>query len=97
MGQLRRDHSLVDEPTFQRFVDGVVTPALPSGFTLLATQGHYRDAHGNVIREPGHLLVVLHHGDRATESALESVRAVYREQFDQESVLRTDVGTCASF
>jgi len=97
MGQLRRDHTPVDEPTFQRFVDEVVTPALPNGFTLLATQGQYRAASGKVVREPGHLLVVLHHGDPETESALESVRSVYREKFAQESVLRTDVATCASF
>lgn len=97
MGQLRRDHTLIAEPAFQGFVDGVVTPALPDGFTLLATQGQYRDKTGDVIREPGHLLIVLHHGDRATEPGLERVRAAYREQFDQESVLRTDVVTCASF
>jgi hypothetical protein len=97
MGQRRRDETIIDESTFAGFVDDVVTPALPDGFTLVATQGQYRAAQGNVIREPGHLLIVLHHGDQGTESALERVRTAYRDKFDQESVLRTDASTCASF
>jgi hypothetical protein len=97
MGQLRGDHTLIDERTFQSFVHGVVTPALPNGFTLVSTQGQYRDARGTIVREPGHLLIVLHHGDAAASAALEQVRAAYRARFDQESVLRTDGATCASF
>jgi hypothetical protein len=97
MGQLRRDGAPVDSSAFVDFVERVVAPALPAGFTLLATQGQYRDERGAVIREPGQMLIVLHHGDRGTERALEQVRTAYRERFDQQSVLRTDVATCASF
>jgi hypothetical protein len=97
MGLVRSDGALVTEQAFAEFVDRAVTPALPGGFTLLASRGQYRDSHGTLVREPSHVLIVLHHGEPASERALERLRTSYKHAFAQESVLRTDVATCASF
>jgi hypothetical protein len=97
LGLVRRDGAEVSDQAFADFVDQVVSPLLPGGFTLLATQGQYRDTHGALVREPGHLLLVLHQREPAIERAVEQVRNAYKKAFDQESVLRTDAPSCASF
>jgi len=97
MGLVRSDGALVSEQAFAEFVDRTVTPALPDGFTLLTGRGQYRDAHGKLVREPSHVLIVLHHGEPSTERALEQVRTTYKRSFAQQSVLRTDAASCASF
>jgi hypothetical protein len=49
------------------------------------------------VREPGRLLIVLHREEPAAIQALQAIRARYRETFGQQSVLRVDSASCASF
>ncbi len=96
-GLAQTDGAVIDEQAFAKFVDAVVTPQLRAGFALIETDGQYLATDGHIVREHGRLLVVIHRGDAATERALELVRARYRREFAQESVLRVDTASCASF
>ena len=96
-GLAQADGSAIDERRFAAFVDDVVAPSFRAGFTLFAAHGQYLGQNGQVVREPGRVLIVLHRGEPDTERALELVRARYRLTFVQESVLRADTPSCVSF
>ena len=73
------------------FVDRHVTPRFLQGLTLLKGDGQFpgEDA---VIKEQSFVLILLYPHDALDEGFrhIEYVRALYREQFGQQSVLRVD-------
>jgi hypothetical protein len=75
----------VSDAEWQAFVDEVVAPRFPDGFTVLDASGGWRGADGKVVREPSKVLVVVH-GAR-DEDDIEAIRAAYLQRFKQESVL----------
>ena len=60
--------------------------------------GQFKDVSGAIVREDARVLVVLYprEDDRSSES-IETIRAAYKTQYQQESVLRVDGESCASF
>jgi hypothetical protein len=93
-------HKPFSEEEFDKFLDAEITPRFPDGLTLLTGLGQYRNSKGDIIQETSKLLIILFPTDTAAESSakLEEVRAVYEEQFHQESVLRADASeVCTSF
>lgn len=94
---LSRPHGRITEGQFARFVDEEVTPRFPDGLTLLSGLGQFRLESGEIIEERSKLLVVLHGGDDVASKQLEEIRSEYIDQFDQQSVLRTDEASCVSF
>lgn len=90
------DQGRVEAADWDRFVEEVIVPRFPDGFTLLAGQGAWRSSRsGEVVREDSRILLVLHEGDRAADRALEAIAADYKARFRQESVLRAD--QCARY
>jgi hypothetical protein len=91
----------VTEAEFQRFVDQEITPRFPEGLTLLTGYGQFRNSTGQIIQETSKLLILLYPlADGADKSAkIEQIRTVYEQQFQQESVLRSDdrLPVCVSF
>lgn len=86
----------VEAADWNRFVDEVIVPRFPDGFTLLVGQGAWRSSRtGEVVREDSHVLLVLHEGDGAADQALDAIAADYKMRFRQESVLRAD--QCARY
>lgn len=95
-GLSRRGGAIVTDAELERFIETQVSPRLPEGFTIVAGNGQFRDASGAVVREPARVLVVLYPLDDHRRSAsLETIRAEYKQAFDQESVLRVDAESCA--
>jgi hypothetical protein len=90
-GSLKPDNSHVTKEDFEIFVDGVITPRFPEGLTLLTALGQFRNASG-VIQERSRLLILLYPvEDRQDKSKkIETIRRLYKERFQQESVLRVD-------
>lgn len=95
---LSRPGGVITEQDFKNFVDVRVTPRFPDGLTLLSGSGQFRNAAGNVIAEGAKLLILLYprRDDDANEK-VEAIRRDYKEQFQQESVLRVDEVSCVSF
>jgi Protein of unknown function (DUF3574) len=94
---LSRPRGRITESQFGRFVDEEVTPRFPDGLTVLSGLGQFRLESGEIIEEKSKVLVILHGGDDVASKELEEIRSEYIEQFDQQSVLRTDEASCVSF
>jgi uncharacterized protein DUF3574 len=87
-----RPDGAVSDAEFRKFLDSVVTPRFPDGLTLIEADGQFRGADGTLIKERSFVLILLYPYetfDKATRS-VEVIRALYKTQFDQESVLRVD-------
>jgi hypothetical protein len=95
-GLLRPGGRPIEPTTFDVFVEEYVLTQLPTGFTLLHAEGRWVSDEKDIL-EPSRVLIVLHHGDPATDDALQRIRARYKELFAQQSVLRVDSRACARF
>lgn len=95
---LSRPGGVVTEEEFKAFVDTRITPRFPDGLTLLSGTGQFRNAQGTIVVEGSKVLVLLvPHRDQQADAKVEAIRSDYRRQFQQESVLRSDTASCASF
>lgn len=94
---LARPGGVVSEAEFQQFIDDEVTPRFPQGLTLLLSRGQFKQADGNLVREDSRLLILLHPVDASRGGLIDEIRERYKSRFEQESVLRLDAFTCASF
>ena len=99
LGLSQPDGSTVSDAEFLRFIDAEATPRLPGGFTVVAGQGQFTDPRdGAIVRERARVLVVLYPlRDVASSERIEEIRAAYKAAFRQQSVLRVDGESCASF
>jgi len=85
------DGGIVTTEDWARFVDAAIVPRFPDGFTLLDGQGAWRSGTtGDTIREPAHILLLVHPNSREDDRRLDAIAADYKAQFRQESVLRLD-------
>ena len=90
-GTARKD-GVVTEAQFREFVDAYVTPRFPDGLTLLKGDGQFRGEDNEVVKEQSFVLILLYPVEVFDESSkrIENIRSLYKEFFDQESVLRVD-------
>jgi hypothetical protein len=79
------------------FVADVVTPRFPDGFTAWSATGQWRGADGRIVREPSHVLSVIHEAGAPGDRAMGEIVAAYKSRFHQESVLRVRAPACAVF
>jgi hypothetical protein len=86
----------VTDADWDAFVTDEVLPRFPDGFTVLHGEGHWRGEAGPED-EDSLVLVVVHPRKRASDLAIEAVRAAYRGRFHQESVLRVDTRARVAF
>jgi hypothetical protein len=97
-GTNRPDGSVVSDDKFKRFLDQEVTPRFPDGLTLLTGQGQFKNAGGMIIQEKSKVLILLYPlDDTGASTRIESIRAAYKQAFQQESVLRVDSRAGVSF
>ena len=97
-GTGKPDGTEVTDKEFAAFSDREITPAFPDGFTRLDGTGQWRGGSGAIVREHTHVIVLLYpFADGAAEREIEEIRAGYRKQFEQESVLRSDSVERVSF
>ena len=87
-GMRKPDATLVTEAEWQAFVDSVVTPRFPLGFTVLTGYGQYQPDSGPLVREPSKVLIIIHHGGPDAERRIREIAALYCRRFGQESVMR---------
>jgi hypothetical protein len=82
----------VTDEQFMAFLDAQITPRFPDGLTLLKADGQFRGESGEIIKEDSFLLILLYpvEGFRESSRKIEVIRRLYKERFQQESVLRVD-------
>jgi hypothetical protein len=73
----------VTDADIDRFVEEVVTPRFPEGFTMWTATGSWRGK-----EEPTLVLEFLHPYGRGVEEDVREIAEEYRRRFRQEAVLR---------
>ena len=91
-GTAKADGTVVTDAQFMAFVDAEITPRFPDGLTLLEADGQFRNAADDIIKEKSFLLILLYPVEdfRPASRRINAIREAYKEQFEQESVLRAD-------
>lgn len=92
-GLTKPDKSTLTDSDWAQFVDEVITPRFPAGFTVLDAKGQWRTAAGGIAKENSKVFIVVYpRRERSTAGKkLDEIRAEYKKRFEQESVLRVDV------
>ncbi|CFV33267.1 30S ribosomal protein S3 [Yersinia enterocolitica] len=80
---------------WQSFVDNDVTSRFKDGLTVIDAKGQWLGNDGTVAKENSKALVLIHKADK--ETTIETLRARYKKQFAQESVMRVDAVVCVDF
>lgn len=96
-GRNRPEGGVVTDAEWEGFLDSVVTPRFPAGFTVVEAEGHWRGATGVIERERTEVVTLLHPGDERSRLAVAEVAAEYLDRFHQEAVLRERLEACARF
>jgi len=83
---------VVSDQEFLAFLDQEITPRFPDGLTLLKGDGQFRGEDGTIIKEDSFVLILLYPVEDFRESSrrINTIRRLYRMEFQQESVLRVD-------
>jgi hypothetical protein len=96
-GRNRPNGGTVSDAEWEAYLDSVVTPRFPAGFTVVEAEGHWRGQGGVVERERTEVLTLLHSGDEASREAVRALTEEYVRRFHQEAVLRERLPACARF
>ena len=83
---------VVTEGEFRAFIDHEVTPRFPDGLTVLEAEGQFRGENGVIVKEHSFVLILLYPVEdfKASSRKINAIRQEYKNQFQQESVLRVD-------
>ena len=96
-GRNRPDGGTVSDAEWLEFLDSVVTPSFPSGFTVVEGTGQWKGQSGAVERERSAIITFLHTGSVADRNRVAQVAGAYKRRFHQEAVLRERSPACARF
>jgi hypothetical protein len=87
----------VSDEDWLLFLQEVVTPKFPNGFTTLDTRGQWRSNEGVVEAEESYILNIIYIDSEDNRSSIKNIKAEYIARFQQSSVLRTRNDVCATF
>jgi hypothetical protein len=73
---------------WQGFVDHTVTPLFPEGLTIIPASGQWRGGNRAILREDSRILQIVHPDTPQADAKINSICAVYKAWFKQQSVLR---------
>jgi len=96
-GRNRPDGGTVSNAEWLGFLDSVVTPSFPNGFTVVEGTGQWKGQTGAVERERSAIITFLHTGSPADRGRVAQVAGEYKRRFHQEAVLRERTPACARF
>jgi hypothetical protein len=88
----------VTKAQFDQFVTDFITPRFPDGLTRFMADGQFRNSRNELIMETSHVVILFYPPQmRGANAALEQIRQDYKDQYQQESVLRADSYNIISF
>jgi len=88
----------VGERAWNDFLDQVVTPNLPNGYTVFDASGAWLSpSTGHTLRERTKVLLVALPDDATAATAVARIRRAYAVQFDQTQVGMAVAPACGSF
>lgn len=97
-GQQDQDGRPINAQAFAKFLETVVTPRFPNGFTVFDGQGQWLDPDTRTLaREPSKILQI-HGADSADiRKFVNEIALAYRKDFRQKAVGLVTNESCASF
>jgi hypothetical protein len=96
-GQRSEGRPWVPEPQFRKFVDEELTTRFPDGLTVLEGGDRWKGDENRQIREAAKVVLIVLPKDGDAQPRLDAVRAAYKAQFSQDSVLRITEPSCVAF
>jgi hypothetical protein len=97
-GEAIRGRPDLTEREWQSFLDHVVTPGVPDGYTVLDGSGAWRNpATGTTAAEATKILIVALPDTPDSLAAINRIRAAYQTDFRQLLVGMTVEQACAAF
>jgi hypothetical protein len=88
----------LSDAEWSSFVDDVIVPAFPAGFTAFDAEGAWRNPNSHhTSREHSKVLIVALPGARDDMPAIHTVQEAYKRRFHQKSVGLTVQDVCGAF
>ena len=97
MGRGGPGGEVVDDASWEAFLEDAVTPRFPDGLTVVDAQGQWRGSEGTIEKERSKLLIVLAPPGDDGMRLIDEISYEYERRFNQESVLRVVDDACVSF
>ena len=88
---------VVTAEQWTEFLEVVISPRFPQGLTVFRATGQWNMEDGTMAREATYVVQIVHPNEERFEKNIRELVAVYKEQFQQESVLRVTARSCVSF
>ena len=91
-GTTKADKSALTDAEWSTFVDEVITPRFPDGFTVVDGKGQWRSG-GKIAKESSKIFIVVYSRKEREVAGkkVDEIREEYKKRFEQESVLRVDI------
>ena len=90
-GLRTKEGDLISDSAWNVFVVRQVNPVFSSGFTVIHGEGSWMDARTNrLVTEPVRIVIHVHKRNSRLAAGIDSLRAFYKKNFLQSSVLRVD-------
>ncbi len=96
-GLQRQNGDTIATADWKDFLDREITPRFKDGLTVIDAYGQYLGATGRMYKEPSRIVLLLHRPSDSLDAAIDTIRSVYKRQFQQESVLRISTPVGVSF
>lgn len=96
LGTKKKDGEVTNEE-WAIFLEEVVTPRFPDGFTVTPSYGQWRGGQGRIVKEHSYILTIFHYGLPKEDEAIQQIISLYKQSFKQEAVLRVQDESCISF
>jgi hypothetical protein len=87
----------VSAEQWRSFVERVVSVEFPKGYTVLRAEGAWRGENGQLQREDSYVVQLVHEDVAEAGQSIGRIISRYKQEFQQEAVLRVRASTCASF
>lgn len=96
MGLSDRDGKPIPKRKWEAFKKGPLVDIL-GGYTELPGSGYWRNEQGKAYSEKSVVIVYVHEHNSFEDQKIDSLIALFKKEFDQESVLQIDMQVAYSF
>lgn len=87
----------ISEEEWQQFLNQEITPRFPEGLTVVDVYGQYLHSSGCLIKERTKIVIVLFKKQPVNEQKIQGIIQLFKETFQQESVLKVITPVQAEF
>ncbi len=79
---------MVTDEEWNQFLETVVTPRFPDGFTAWDADGQWKSDTGTIITEPSNVILIVYPDNGEADRKISEIIDRYKTVFRQQAVLR---------